>query len=59
MLKRGYYGTYHHMSAKHLQRYVDEFSGRHNIRSLDTIDQMKVMAKGMDGKRLRYQDLAA
>ena len=34
MLKRGYYGTYHRMSEKHLQRYVNEFSGRHNIRSL-------------------------
>ena len=59
VLKRGYYGTYHRMSAKHLQRYVDEFSGRHNMRCLDTIDQMKVMAKGMDGKRLRYRDLVA
>ncbi len=57
LLKRGYYGTYHCMSEKHLQRYVDEFSGRHNIRSLDTIDQMKAMVKGMDGKRLRYRDL--
>ena len=57
MLKRGYYGTYHRMSEKHLQRYVNEFSGRHNIRSLDTIDQMASVAKGMDGKRLRYKDL--
>ncbi len=59
MLKRGYYGTYHRMSEKHLQRYVNEFSGRHNIRSLDTIDQMASVAKGMDGKRLRYQDLVS
>ncbi len=59
MLKRGYYGTYHRMSAKHLQRYVNEFSGRHNIRSLDTIDQMISVAKGMDGKRLRYNDLVS
>ena len=57
MLKRGYYGTYHRMSEKHLQRYVDEFSGRHNMRQLDTIDQMASVAKGMDGKRLRYRDL--
>ena len=57
MLKRGYCGTYHRMSEKHLQRYVNEFSGRHNIRSLDTIDQMASVAKGMDGKRLRYKDL--
>ena len=59
MLKRGYYGTYHCMSPKHLQRYVNEFSGRHNIRPLDTIDQMASVAKGMDGKRLRYRDLVA
>ena len=57
LLKRGYYGTFHKMSAKHLQKYVNEFSGRHNIRSLDTLDQMAVIAKGLDGKRLRYQDL--
>ena len=57
MLKRGYYGTYHRMSEKHLQRYVNEFSGRHNMRPLDTIDQMKVMVRGLDRKRLRYYDL--
>ena len=57
MLKRGYYGTYHRMSVKHLDRYVQEFSGRHNVRQLDTIDQMAGMVKGMDGKRLRYRDL--
>ncbi len=47
----------HLLSEKHLQRYVNEFSGRHNIRSLDTIDQMASVAKGMDGKRLTYRDL--
>ena len=59
MLKRGYHGTYHHMSAKHLDRYVTEFSGRHNDRSADTADQMVHMAQGMVGKRLRYRDLVA
>ena len=57
MLKRGYYGTYHRMSPKHLQRYVNEFAGRHNMRPLDTIDQMSAMMRGMEGKRLRYRDL--
>ena len=56
-LKRGYYGTYHRMSAKHLDRYVAEFSGRHNRRPLDTEDQMASMVQGGVGKRLRYQDL--
>lgn len=58
-LKRGYNGTFHHMSEKHLGRYVDEFAGRHNIRSKDTADQMGLVANGMVGKRLRYQELVA
>ena len=57
MLKRGYHGVYHQMSAKHLQQYVTEFTGRHNARPLDTEAQMAMMAKGTVGKRLRYQDL--
>jgi transposase-like protein len=59
MLKRGYKGTYHKMSVKHLSRYVTEFAGRHNVRDMDTLAQMSVLAKGLDGKRLRYDDLVA
>lgn len=59
MLKRAYKGTYHKMSAKHLSRYVIEFAGRHNVRDLDTLVQMTMLAKGLDGKRLRYDDLVA
>ena len=59
MLKRGYYGTYHHMSPQHLERYVKEFTGRHNQRQRDTVDQMGIMATGLRGKRLRYADLVA
>ena len=57
MLKRGYHGIYHRMSRKHLQRYVNEFAGRHNTRDLDTIHQMAWTAMGLVGRRLRYQDL--
>ena len=57
MLKRGYHGTYHKMSEKHLQRYVIEFEGRHNDRPMDTMTQMRRMVRGMDNKRLRYEDL--
>ena len=56
-LKRGHDGVFHHMRPKHLGRYVDEFSGRHNIRNGDTIDQMGWVAKKMRGKRLRFSDL--
>ncbi len=57
MLKRGYHGTYHKMSPKHLPRYVNEFAGRHNVRPKGTQDQMKSMARGTVGRRLRYEDL--
>ncbi len=50
-------GTFHKMSPKHLQRYVGEFAGRHNIRELDTIDQMAVIASRLDGKLLPYREL--
>ena len=57
MLKRGYHGTYHHISPKHLHRYVAEFAGRHNIRNCDTIDMMASVVIGMIGKRLMNRDL--
>ncbi|MDE2715574.1 MAG: transposase, partial [Chloroflexota bacterium] len=59
MFKRAHKGTYHKLSEKHLQRYVDEFAGRHNQREDDTADQMTAMARGFDKKRLRYEDLIA
>ena len=40
-LKRGYQGTFHHFSEKHMDRYISEFCGRKSVRSLNTIDQMK------------------
>ena len=57
MLKRGYVGTYYHMSVKHLPRYIQEFAGRHNARNSDTLMQMYFMAKGMLGRRLTYKEL--
>ncbi len=59
LLKRGYHGTYHRMSVKHLQRYVNEFAGRFTARDWDTLEQMEAIIAGMVGKRLRYRDLTA
>ena len=59
MLKRAHKGVYHKISPKHLQRYVNEFSGRHGVRELDTTDQMGVVAARMVGKRLSYRELIA
>ena len=58
-LKRAHKGTFHKISPKHLQRYVNEFAGKHNIRDKDTIDQMNAVIAGMVGKRLMYRDLIA
>ena len=57
MLKRGHVGTYHKMSPKHLNRYADEFTGRHNFREQDPIDQMGAVARGLLGKSLEYRAL--
>ena len=59
MLKRAHKGTFHKLSPKHLDRYVQEFAGRHNVREQDTIDQMASLRNGMEGKRLRYRTLIA
>ena len=42
-MKRGYRGVYHHISPKHLQRYVNEFAGRFNLRHLDTLAKMETL----------------
>lgn len=57
MLKRSYHGTFHHFSEQHTDRYVGEFAARYNLRELDTLDQMAVVASRLEGKRLRYKDL--
>ena len=57
LLKRGYHGTHHHMSHKHLCRYVNEFSSRYGLRSLDTIEAMNRIMSNMFGKRTTYCQL--
>ena len=57
MLKRAHKGTFHKISSKHLDRYVQEFAGRHNLREQDTIDQLRSLRSGMERKRLTYKAL--
>ncbi len=56
-LDRGIMGIFHHLSKKHLHRYVSEFAVRLNMRALDTIDLMKTTVMNRVGKRLAYKML--
>lgn len=58
ILKRGLYGTFHSVSEKHLQRYVNEFDFRWNTRSklgFTDADRAAIALKGIVGKRLMYK----
>ncbi len=59
MRKRAHKGTFHKISPKHLDRYVQEFAGKHNLREQDTPAQMAIVALGLSGKRLKYRELIA
>ncbi len=67
LFKRGYHGTFHHLSVKHLQRYVDEFVFRLNTKDLPAFDKngdgscginfIRALVAGMEGRRLTYKNL--
>ncbi len=59
MFKRGQKGVYHKMSKKHLQRYIDDYASRHNLREGNTIEQMEEIVVRMVGRRLMYRSLIA
>ncbi len=59
MLKRAHKGTFHKISPKHLNRYVQEFAGKHNIRELDTLGQMQDTVLRLVGRNLLRVDLIA
>ena len=59
LMKRGYDGTYHWWSVKHMQRYVTEFAGRFNLRDLPTAQQLGTMVQGMVGEYLPWRELVS
>ena len=61
VLKRGVYGVYHHVDAKHLGRYVDEFTFRLNDGNVKrhTMQRLDSLARSTTGRRITYKELTA
>jgi transposase-like protein len=62
VFKRGMIGTYQHVEAQHLSRYVAEFDFRQNTRAklgIDDVSRASIALKGMKGKRLTYRTTRA
>ena len=59
VLKRGLEGTFHQVSVKHLDRYVNEFTFRLNEGNcqVDTTDRMQSLFGAMPGKPITYREL--
>ncbi|MGH9512459.1 MAG: IS1595 family transposase [Terriglobales bacterium] len=52
LLKRGIYGTYHHVGRPFLQQYLNEFDFRYNSRKVTDSQRADLALKACDGKRL-------
>ena len=61
LLKRGITGVYHHVSPKHLDRYVAEFTFRLNFGNVKyhTLDRLDSFVFASANKRLTYKELTA
>ena len=55
-LKRSLDGTHHHVSAKHLHRYVGEFDFRYNSRTVTDEERTVEAVRKSAGKRLQYRN---
>jgi len=55
LIKRGVYGTFHHVSEAHLHRYLVEFDFRYNHRKVPDDVRAAAAIKGAHGKRLTYR----
>jgi len=58
LLKRGINGTYHWVSKKHINKYINEFSFRYNSRNESDTDRFKMFCNNLNGKLL-YSQLTA
>lgn len=52
LIKRGVYGTYHHIGIPYLQQYLNEFDFRYNSRKVTDAERAGLALKATEGKRL-------
>lgn len=59
VVRRGLYGVYHNASAKHLPRYLNEFTFRLNDGNVKrhTLERLDSFVDAVAGKRITYKDL--
>lgn len=55
LLKRGVYGSWHHVSREHLPKYADEFAFRWTHRKVTDGERTVAAIKATEGKRLTYR----
>jgi transposase-like protein len=58
LLKRGVYGSWHHVSREHLPKYANEFAFRWNTRGQTDGERMEAALGMVTGKRLTYRQQA-
>lgn len=61
VMKRGMHGVYHHASAKHLSRYVNEFAFRLNEGDVKrhTLERLASLVVACFGSHITYKELTA
>jgi transposase-like protein len=57
LLKRGVYGSWHHVSREHLPKYANEFAFRWNTRGQTDGERMETAIGMVTGKRLTYRQV--
>ena len=57
LLKRGYYGIFHHFTWKHLHRYLGEFEARWNMNGMSNGSRVDAILESVGGNRLTYEQL--